>query len=822
MSDLIRAAQNIIRPRLQKLSRKAKRWWYNNTRDPSPADGGAVQSLGKTGLLERHGFSLEDEPQAMFEDKGTGAVLYPKETVQIEAAHDGSDAEPHTEQVSTSGVEFTDEIPSGTDQNRDFAPVKVRGRSTGAGHGLFHQMFLTSSTYWRTWSSPLHAMVTGQFEVKPPDLVDPSPSEQDEAVMRAEKIEQTLFKNLEGGWRQFVTNWWYSAIGGFSIFERLHHGFGDEERAGLLREMSFIYPSSVDGWLRDAETDNLRAVRFEDADGTPYTIDARHLLLFSYLKFGNDFEGISPLRPITRWIQAIQIFSQLEALAGERFGVPWITASYTDPQDMPGSQDNDDKLMEILQEARAQESPVVKLPNGAEVELQSAAGKMPSFEEPKRFALERVTEVLSGEASLIAVGDTGAFAARSEASKDAMQLAAYVAYRLCENLNGASNKPYTGPIKRMEDLRWDGPIQPGRYCYMDWSPGDARDPERLKKINNSVKVGTITHDEHVEREARKELDIPMSDELEEAEGSGEAQAPRAAASDWDGWLKGGLAASEAAGQDGVCLMAADDLDVEQAAGLQDRLEEKLAKNFESVAKDHKRAYRDEVRSIVEQASSTQAAQRIAGEAADDLAERFRPKYVDAARDVLEEAKDRGGKDLIRAMGEKFPASEPIPVGPNVEARLDSEARRVGRHAFNRQHGMFEQRANSMILGEDRKKLEVLANSTFASITSTTISSGYNLGRHTVVEEAENQFERIADPGTDTRIPAERSAVMDPDTCDECAKVNGDRAFVGSDRYWAITPPALCLGGGHCRCIWAYIMPSERAFGRAVDALREGS
>lgn len=808
--QLTRAARKLKNAALDGLSRRAKRFWRKHVREPPALKGGGAESASD------YVMELGAPHGPMFEPQGYGALKTPR--LEVQAADEGEDSQIHTEQISTSGVEYVDEMPKNRDENHEFRPVKVRGRSTGQGHGLFHQMFLSSSTYWRTWGTPLQAMITGNFEVQPPDLQNPTEEQKQAAERRAEKIERTLLDNLDGGWRQFLTEWWYAGIGGFSVFEQLHHGFDRPNKAGLVREFSFIYPSSVDGWLLDPDTDKLQAVRFEDTDGNEYTIPAEHLLLYSYLRFGSDFEGYSPMRPVTRWIQAVQIFSQLEALSAERMGVPIITGRYENADARGNRADESDILMQALESIQAQESPVIRLPDGAELELHSAAGDMPDFEEPKRFCLERITEVLSGEGSLIAVGDTGAFAARESANKDALQVAAFVAKMLCETVNGANNRPYTGPIKDMEELHWGGPLQPGRYCWLKWTPGETRDRDRVSKINESAKAGTIKPDKEVEREVRKDLDVPLGDRLKE-DGSKDTQAqPVAASEQWD---LDNLEASEVVKNGGLHLKAAD-IDPDKAEDLQDRLEARMARRWKKVAAEHKRQYRERVRSLVEQADSTAAAQKLASQAADEIEEEFRPKYIEAARDVLKDAKDRGAKDLIRSQGKTFPQTDSVPVGPETEARLESEAERVGKHAFNRQHGRFEERINRMVMGEDRKKLETLAASTYKSVAQTTVSSAYNLGRHNVVEETEKQYARIAAPGTDTRIPAERSAVMDRNTCDECAELNGRRAFVGSDTYWDLTPPARCEGGGYCRCIWVYILPSEKAFGQAVDALRRAA
>lgn len=51
--------------------------------------------------------------------------------------------------------------------------------------------------------------------------------------------------------------------------------------------------------------------------------------------------------------------------------------------------------------------------------------------------------------------------------------------------------------------------------------------------------------------------------------------------------------------------------------------------------------------------------------------------------------------------------------------------------------------------------------------------------------------------------AMRSEQLDANTCEECDQLHGEIVEVGSDDYFALMPPAECLGGGRCRGIYVY-------------------
>jgi len=46
----------------------------------------------------------------------------------------------------------------------------------------------------------------------------------------------------------------------------------------------------------------------------------------------------------------------------------------------------------------------------------------------------------------------------------------------------------------------------------------------------------------------------------------------------------------------------------------------------------------------------------------------------------------------------------------------------------------------------------------------------------------------------------RSEQLDKRTCDQCSRLHGEIAVVGSAEYFALLPPSGCLGGGRCRGI----------------------
>ena len=51
--------------------------------------------------------------------------------------------------------------------------------------------------------------------------------------------------------------------------------------------------------------------------------------------------------------------------------------------------------------------------------------------------------------------------------------------------------------------------------------------------------------------------------------------------------------------------------------------------------------------------------------------------------------------------------------------------------------------------------------------------------------------------------AMRSEQLDKATCDPCTRLHGEIAQLGSSEYFALLPPADCLGGGRCRGVMVF-------------------
>lgn len=696
-----------------------------------------------------------------------------------------------------SGVHYENGLPVNSEHNGRFRPITARGLQYN--HGTFHKILLESGTFRRAWKSIVNVLYLGIWRVESAkDLIPadhPRAKElQDLCDKQAEFVQMALLKGLFGGWRKFIREAMYQVISGFAIFSEIWHPFGTDGW-GKIRKLSFKYSSMINRWIIDDETNELVAVELIDYQGRTEIVAANQVLLYSFDSLGDDHEGIAATRSIAVWVEIAQLFSELEAINGEKYGGVWFWAR-------PGKDDEDShaELKGIIDAAVSRENPIITLPGGAEVQVSSPAGHNPDFGAPKRFAIERIAEILNSEGSLIGLGATGAFAARESAQDEATGVAPAYAALICDGLNGSNNTPWTGTIPKMINLRWGGPPVPGAYPEMTFSLSDFKDPERLSKIISAKDSGLIQPTPEVIEEVHRILELAIPTEQEAA------QASTKASSDEDG-------AKVTPEQAEALTLALADFDADSATKILDAAEKKMATALKSVAVRH----RNDWRARLDDARRTNSFDAATIErVSQEMRDRFLPLYRSAVTATMTDVATKGGATLVGELSGSAPRAYSLPTTTGGLTALELKIKSVAEEAFNRQNGIIVDRFAQFARGEQAISLPTLQTSTFASMANKATSTAFNAGRDIVMAEV---ADRAAAQGISANSIAERTSVLDSNTCDECEKLNGVQAVYGTQKYYDLSPPNKCEGGDRCRCIWVFITPDEEGFAELLEGLQ---
>lgn len=384
-------------------------------------------------------------------------------------------------------------LPTNKDYNPEYRPALVRGSYRN--HGLYHQAYLENVSYQRAVRNVVEGLTTGYWSVEPFD-------ESAESKFIAEGAAQVLF-GLDGGWERHIEEACYCLISGFAPFIKVVDGWGQ------LRRLDFRFSHTLSGWITDENQNELCASRFTDPSGLndDYVVPASQLVLYQIGALGNDFEGVSPMRPVYKFIQANQLFSRLEALSAEKYGSPIAWAkrgenAATDSKD-------DDVLLDLLDQMVAAENPVLILPSGYEIVISSPQGQMPNFDIPKRYCDEQITRILQADGALVGLNGAGAYSLAEVKDDQQIRSLWYYASLICRVVNGEGARPYTGVIRHIVDAMVGDLTYRGRYPRLRWSLSPAQDDGlQIDQIGQAARDGLIELDDEDRALIRAKLGLP--------------------------------------------------------------------------------------------------------------------------------------------------------------------------------------------------------------------------------------------------------------------------------------------------------------------------
>lgn len=384
-------------------------------------------------------------------------------------------------------------LANNKDLNQEYRPALARGSYRS--HGIYHQAYLESPAYQRAVKNVVEGLTTGHWSVEPYD-------DSEESKSIAEACARVLF-GLDGGWERHVEEALYFLISGFSVFIKVTDGLGQ------LRGLDFRFSHTVSGWITDEQQRDLIGVRFSDPSGlaSDYPVPASELVLYQIGALGNDFEGLSPMRSVYKFIQAHQLFSRLEALAAEKYGGPiaWVSREKDAPTDAA-----DDQALEATLDAMvAADNPILILPNGYQIQISSPQGQMPNFDAPKRYCDEQISRILQADGALLGTHSVGSYALAEVKDDVQLRSLSYYASLICRVVNGEGSRPYTGVIRHIVDALSGDYTYRGRYPRLRWSLSAQQDDGlNVELIAQAAREGLIELDEEDRALIRSKLGLP--------------------------------------------------------------------------------------------------------------------------------------------------------------------------------------------------------------------------------------------------------------------------------------------------------------------------
>lgn len=683
------------------------------------------------------------------------------------------------------------------DPSYRLSPFVARGHASSLG---IYEEHLREPLVYQCYQTLRQLLVTGRWSMHMPELAQEwlAPNQLKALEQEIDLIWSALL-NTEDGWEHYVEHASTAIIFGFSIFEVV---WRQTSKGWLPARLAFREASTVEQWLMTQRQDRLIGVRFNTGSpGSTYvlpawgdTLTSRRVLLNTLGGRGNNFEGIPPTRPIDTLITYKKLLITIAAAAAERFGSPVLLAKVDAAlKDLPGfnpSQEQWDRFVEILENMRALETPTLAAPAGLGAEYLGPPGSMPDLLGQLEYCDKQIMLAFSNQGSLLGQNAHGSYALAEVQDNQLLRSAPYYAQVICRSLN-----------QLVRDLLRSRGWRLPEYPQIKWQVGGAADATRLLADLNSFMAAARQWPRAAQQLGLKLVGLPA--DTFEAGDAYAANTRQAAAADTAPTLNAehgagcGCCGPRELAETGEALAALPDL-VQlaeddwpaSAAQIMDDAEADLARAFAQIQREQQARWRELIRDNEEPGDLLQDREQIRRE--------YQPRYVEAVLLTIERVGERAGVEL----GQQLGVALGIPF--EVTPELSLLAANVADEMVSRTVGLMSSAQVEIERGSTRLAVPVLAAATLSLIASRAVSGAYNAGRDRMIRTVLDAITQRT--GQTPRLIAERSAVLDPATCEACAALDGVQVLVGTKRYRDLSPPNRCAGGERCRCVWIYRLP----------------
>lgn len=317
-------------------------------------------------------------------------------------------------------------------------------------------------------------------------------------------IEHILFKDLGKTWKSFLHEALSCIDFGYSLFEITYKAELNHEKFGSyngIRSIAFRSQRTIEKWNINShgELESVEQQAFGDFQKVK-TIPAKYLLHFAIDREGDNFEGISILRPAYGpWLRK-NTFLKLIAAGVEKYAIP--TPILKVPEGKQGSEEYK-KALEAMKRFVSHQCNYMTIPHGWDLELK-----------PNPFDASKVRDIIDKEnveivnaalANFLELGQSGSgsYALSFDLSDFFLGGLEYIAEQICETINNQL-------IPNLIALNF-----PNQKCLVELTASGISDragEELSRVIFNLVRSGTIKPDDRLEAHLRERYGLPTMDE----------------------------------------------------------------------------------------------------------------------------------------------------------------------------------------------------------------------------------------------------------------------------------------------------------------------
>jgi len=331
----------------------------------------------------------------------------------------------------------------------------------------------------------------------------------EESERQAELINHIFFNCLDQPWTQKLGEILTYLIYGHAAFEVTHKpiiGHPDFGNFIAIKSLSWRSPKTIDRFNLDPQTGNLLSIT-QLAYGDllrNVTIPAEYLVLFTHMREGSMYEGISALRPVYgSWLRK-NTYLKLMAIGMEKYAVP------TPILDVPEGKENSEQFeqaIEVLKMYTTHQSAYLTKPAEWKLDFSETTFEPQKLKEAIDFEnSEMVRAFLANFMLLGSGGGGGSYALSNDLSDFFLGGIEYIANYICEELNRCL-------IPSMVDLNF-GPQK--KYPKLKATGiRDRAGKELAEVIQLLVNARALTPDSDLEKELRRRYKLPEKQEVDE-------------------------------------------------------------------------------------------------------------------------------------------------------------------------------------------------------------------------------------------------------------------------------------------------------------------
>jgi hypothetical protein len=223
-------------------------------------------------------------------------------------------------------------------------------------------------------------------------------------------VKKCLFEQID--WEAFKHEMLSFLRAGFSLFEVVNNVVEDEELGTIngLAALAFRSPKTIENWQIEPQTGKLLSVNqyiYGDT-GSSATLPGEFLLVFSHLKEGDNYEGISALRPMYGAWYRKNLYMKLAAIGIEKYAVGTPIGTVPAGKEKTPEFDN---FKKTLASYTSHECAYITVPQGWAINIQKDEFDAAKIKE--MILLENTEMINSVTANFLALGMHGSGGAYS-------------------------------------------------------------------------------------------------------------------------------------------------------------------------------------------------------------------------------------------------------------------------------------------------------------------------------------------------------------------------------------------------------------------------